>query len=128
MTTPKYKALWYKDDIFALQTSARTDYSIQHCEVEIELSSDGLVDVTLDLEIGARIYIDQDATEFFTTTENWFDWYQSTIVYSAELEVVPVYDKERAQPVVHVKAEFAVDLADTISQGRMDANDAYIAA
>jgi len=49
------------------------------------------------MEVGARIYETTDSTEFSSIAENVFDWYQTTVEYSAALEIVPVYDKATSQ-------------------------------
>jgi hypothetical protein len=77
MTEPDYYALWYKD-IFNLQESTRGDsgeYSIQMCEVEIKLNGATPDTMTYDMQMGMRFYADSDATEFLTTKEPEFDWY-----------------------------------------------------
>lgn len=128
MTEPKYEALFYKD-LFELVESPRTGYSVQMCEVEIKVDDDVNFDnMVLDMTVGARIYENNDATEFYSTPEKWFDWYQSELEFSEELKVVPVYELETAKPKVNEEKKFEVDLTSTISQDRIDNYNSDIAA
>jgi len=103
MKEPDYFATWWNEDLFSLQNSTRAsgNYSFQMCEVEIIMdSSIELETMLFDMQMGARIYADKDATTFTTLEEPFFDWYRTQEVWSEELEEVAVYNDEETQAEV----------------------------
>jgi hypothetical protein len=92
----EYRALFWNTAIFDQKVSERAGYSTQQCEIEIELDKNATPPTTtIDLVIGARFYKNKDATTFFTTPETEFEWYREEMTYSAELEIVPVYENKQ---------------------------------
>ena len=95
MSTPDYYALFYKQELFSLQTSPRTtgDYSIQMCEVEIKLPEGSNPDtITYNMQMGIRFYENNESTTFYSSPEPEFDWYNSDMEFSDELKEEPVYE------------------------------------
>lgn len=45
----------------------------------------------LELQMGVRFYANNDATEFVSTEEPFFDWYRKEMSFSTELNEEPVY-------------------------------------
>lgn len=45
----------------------------------------------LELQMGVRFYANNDATEFVSTEEPYFDWYRKDMEFDEELNEEPVY-------------------------------------
>ena len=72
--------MWWNKDLFSLQTSTRSigGYSIQQCEIETVLDKSSIPDEAfVTLKVGARVYENNDAITFKTTSEGTFEWYRS---------------------------------------------------
>jgi hypothetical protein len=116
MRTPDYYARWYDDAVFLSKQSTREsgDFTMQQCEVEVKLPADANVDtINLDLSIGARVYANNDDQNFTALPQHEFDWYNSPMEYSPELEEVPTYENEQVQ-VAETK-DFEMDASDVFS-------------
>lgn len=93
MTEPEYRALFWNDIFNLVDAPDRTGYKVQHCQAEIEIAAGALPDdVTIDMQIGARFYANDDAVEFESRDGKAFDWYNQVLSYSAKYEIEPVYD------------------------------------
>ena len=107
--------MWWNKDIFELKASdaekRKDTYSIQQCEVEIVLDKDAVPDsTTVTLQVGARVYANNDATTFKTVPENTFDWYRSQMTYGPALEVAPTYEAGTEKVAAGPVTEAVVDL------------------
>lgn len=100
-------------------------------------SSIELETMFFDMQMGARIYADKDATTFTTLDEPAFDWYRTQEEWSEELEEVAVYNDDETQAEVKeakslpaFDASQDADLATKIAelQSELDALLALIAA
>lgn len=112
MAEPDYFTRWYDESVFSLQQSPRTtgDYSIQACEVEIELDEGSKPDaLTYDMQLGIRFYADKDATTFISTPEPEFDWYRSDMSFSTDLKEEPVYEDKQPKKQAEEEFTFAVE-------------------
>lgn len=102
MTNVDYFISLWNPDLYDLQDSPRTtgNYKIQGCDISIDLSEEELNTVSFTMQGGLRIYDSDDATEFYTTPEPPFNYYQKELEYTDELEEVPVYapEKQKAEP------------------------------
>ena len=65
---------------------------------------------SLDLVLGARVYSDDDATEFINVSEKLFDFYQQEIDYDPAMEETPVYENEQRE--VKEEKTYAMSTAD----------------
>lgn len=140
MKEPDYFATWWNEDLFSLQNSTRAsgNYSFQMCEVEIIMDSSNILeDMLFDMQMGARIYADKDATTFTTLDEPHFDWYRTQEVWSFELEEVAVYNDDDVQAEVEetkslpsFDASQSAEFADIIAvlQAQLDTYLALLAA
>lgn len=118
-----YQVMYWNEDIFKLKASDRTDYSLQQCEMEIKLDKNAKEPTsTIDLTFGARFYANKDATTFKTTPEKDFEWFNEQMEYSAELEIVPVYENKQ-ETQLEEKA-FELDEA-SLDSGRVTAIAVY---
>ena len=116
MREPDYYARWYDDAVFLSKSSSREsgDFTQQQCEVEVKLPADANVDtINMDLAMGARIYSNNDDQNFTALPQYEFDWYNSPMEYSAELEEVPTYENEQVQ--VAESADFTISADDVFS-------------
>lgn len=116
MREPDYYARWYDDSVFLSKSSSREsgDFTQQQCEVEVKLPADANVDtINMDLAMGARIYSSNDDQSFDALPQYEFDWYNSPMEYSAELEEVPTYENEQVQ--VAESADFTISADDVFS-------------
>jgi len=132
MVSPDYQALFWQDVFTLVDAPNRTGYSIQHCQAEVKLE-DGYTlpdGVTIDMQVGARFYASDDATEFLATpSKPVFDWYNEQLTYDAKYEIEPVYNLETAQAGEKIQIDNdPVDLTSTMSQDRLDAVQAAIDA
>lgn len=134
MSDPLYRAKYW-DTIFELVDSDdRSGYKVQHCVAELTIEDGALPDgITVKMNMGARFYADDTATEFLSTTYDDKDmsWHNNVLEYDPIYEIEPVYDVETAKGKVEaeVKAEPATLDTSLISQDRIDNyNDAVTAA
>lgn len=67
----------------------------------------------MDLAVGARVYTNNDDQNFAALPQHEFDWYNSPMEYSAELEEEPVYENEQVQ--VAEEKTFTMDASDVFS-------------
>jgi hypothetical protein len=106
MKYPDYFATWWRENLFSLKTTGRKsgDYTIQRCEVEMLVGPPSeMPTMFLDLQMGARIYADDEATTFVNLGEKDKEWYKKGMEYTDDLEAVPDYTKppqeEKKEPV-----------------------------
>jgi hypothetical protein len=63
----------------------------------------------LDLAVGARIYANNDDQSFTALPQHEFDWYNSPMEYSEELEEVPTYENEQVEVAEEKAFEISAD-------------------
>jgi hypothetical protein len=131
LTKSQYRTMWWNEDVFGLKTTdmerRKGFYKIQQCEVEIVLDKSVLPDTTLvNLQVGARVYQNNDATTFKAVPEKDFDWYRSQMKYGPALEVAPTYEagteKVAAGPVQEKVVDLSSAFADRIAAAGLSAN------
>ena len=131
MNKADYRANWWNTDIFSLQDSPRSigGYSIQQCEVEVVLDKAAMPDdISLTLSFGARIYANNDAQTFFTTSEKTVEWWRSQMTWTPELEIPATYDvatqQVQAEPEKTYELDITDALADRIAEAGLDGSSA----
>ena len=127
MNKPDYRANWWNTDIFSLQESDRSigGYSIQQCEVEVVLDKASMPDdISLTLSFGARIYVNNDAQKFFTTSETTVEWWRSQMTWTPELEIPATYEvatqQVKAEPEKTYELDITTALATRIAEAGLD--------
>lgn len=113
MNSPEYFISLWDSDLYTLVDSPRTtgNYMIQGCDISINLDQDELDNVSFTNEAGLRIYENDDATDFYTTPEPPFNYYQKELEYSSDLEEVPVYAPEKQKAVPKEEKVHTLDIA-----------------
>lgn len=106
MKDPEYFATWWNENLYTLKETARKsgDYSVQACQVEMLVGPPSeMPTIYVDMQMGARIYENNDATEFTSTNEKYFDWYRKGMEYNDDLEKEPAYGETQAEVKPPVK-------------------------